>query len=386
MPVEVIMPKLGLTMETGLIGRWLKAPGDAVVTGEPLLEIATEKINYEIESPATGTVGSIIGNEGEEFPCGALLGTIAIAGDTTGEPTKPPSPAKPERAPAPQPAKPAATLRAHNGGRVIASPAARRLARECGIAIAQIPGTGPHGRITLSDVHAYRSAPPAPSTPTPSTPLTLPPALGAGRRAIYRKMSEVGTLPLAQVETVARVDAVKALMDQRADFGWTAYTVYACARLLRSHPMLRTDARTGSAFEKIDIGVAADTPRGLIVPVVRDADTRTLAEIQAEIVRLADAARDGSIGSTDIGGACFSISNVGPQKIERVAPLVDPPQTAILGIGAATRRPTVVNDEVVPAWMLTCVLSFDHRFVDGAPAARFLADLARVFGDPLALL
>jgi pyruvate/2-oxoglutarate dehydrogenase complex dihydrolipoamide acyltransferase (E2) component len=357
------MPKLGLTMETALIGRWLKSPGEAIKTGEPLLEIATEKINYEIESPATGIVGPIIGKEGDEFPCGAVIGTIALDGESL-----------------------------RDKQRAIASPAARRLARERGIAIAEISGSGPHGRITLSDVHAFRQHQPSPLTPSaapalpPAPPSSFPPELDAGRRAIYRKMVEIGTLPLAQVETVVRVDAVKALMERRGDFGWTAYAVYACGRLLRIYSGLRIDARTGVPFEKLDVGVAADTAGGLIVPVIRDAAARSLADIQLEILRLAKAARDGTLAAADVGGACFSISNVGPQKIERVAPLVDAPQTAILGMGAATQRPAVVDGAVVAAWMMTCVLSFDHRFIDGAPAARFLADLARVFGDPLALL
>jgi pyruvate dehydrogenase E2 component (dihydrolipoamide acetyltransferase) len=226
----------------------------------------------------------------------------------------------------------------------------------------------------------------APGADVPAASVALPPQLPAARRAIYRKMTDVGRLPLAQVETVARVDAVHALMQRRGDFGWTAFAVHAVARLLLEHADLRTDATTGAPFERIDIGVAADTPHGLIVPVVRDAERRSLADIQREIVRLAALARDGSIGPADVGGACFSISNVGPQGIERVSPLPDPPQTAILGIGAATQRPAVVDGALVAAWMLTCVVSFDHRFIDGAPAARFLAALARACADPGVLL
>jgi pyruvate dehydrogenase E2 component (dihydrolipoamide acetyltransferase) len=199
-------------------------------------------------------------------------------------------------------------------------------------------------------------------------------------------MTDVGRLPLAQVETVARVDAVRALMHERRDFRWTAFAVYAVARLLRGHVDLRTDAASGTPFEHIAIGVAADTPRGLIVPVVRDADTRDLASIEREIVRLAALAREGALGASDIGGACFSISNVGPQGIERVAPLPDPPQTAILGMGAATERAIVLDGELRAAWMMTCVVSFDHRFIDGAPAARFLADLTQAYANPGTLL
>jgi pyruvate dehydrogenase E2 component (dihydrolipoamide acetyltransferase) len=264
------------------------------------------------------------------------------------------------------------------------------LARELGVALRGLRGSGPRGRITLADVRdLHRSG--ARTHPTgggSSSTLahTFPPRLPSARRPIYRKMVDVGQLPLAQVETVARVDAVHALMQHRGDFGWTAFAVYAVARLLIEHDSLRTDATTGAPFDRIDIGIAADTPHGLIVPVVRSADRRSLAEIQAEVVRLAARARDGNIGASDVGGACFSISNVGPQGVERVSPLPDPPQTAILGIGAATQRPAVIEGAVVPAWMLTGVLSFDHRFIDGAPAARFLAAFAAACADPGVLL
>jgi pyruvate dehydrogenase E2 component (dihydrolipoamide acetyltransferase) len=268
-----------------------------------------------------------------------------------------------------------------DGGRIVASPAARRLARERGISLHGVRGTGPRGRITISDVTTLRD-----TVTLSSSKGEIPSRLPRERRAIYRKMTEVGLLPLAQVETVARADAVKALIDRRRDFGWTAFAVYAVARLLRQHSDLRTDATTGAPFARLDVGVAADTPHGLIVPVVREADARSLAEIQREIVRLAGLAREGVLTPDDVGGACFSISNVGPQGVERVAPLPDPPQTAILGIGAATQRPAVVDGALTAAWMLTCVVSFDHRFVDGAPAARFLAAFAAACADPGVLL
>jgi len=414
MPRDVVMPKLGLTMASGTIARWIKQPGESVREGEPLVEVSTDKINYEVESPASGTVGRALGNDGDEFACGDVIGSIALAGeiDTPGPAAVPTSTAPdtiaadgssrvveaprisaaangvtPTIAPAAQP-----SVAAANGSRAIASPAARRLAREHGVSLGGVRGTGPRGRITMSDVHTLRDAE---GTVTLSlreaqeskgAPQSFPPQLPAARRAIFRKMTDVAQLPLAQVETVVRVDSLKSLIDRRGDFGWTAFAVFAVARLLREHAELRTDATTGGPFTRIDIGVAADTPRGLIVPVVRDADTRSLAGIQREIVRLAALARDGAIGPADVGGACFSISNVGPQRIERVAPLPDPPQTAILGIGAATQRPAVVDGAVTPASMLTCVLSFDHRFIDGAPAARFLAAFASACTDPGVLL
>ena len=424
MPVDVVMPKLGLTMASGTIARWIKRPGDAVREGEPLVEVSTDKINYEVESPASGTVGRALGSDGDEFACGDVIGTIALAGETdtpaaiatstapdamradgasriveaprisaaANGPSTSSGQAKPTIASVVEPLPPAAG----NGSRVIASPAARRLAREHGVVLGGVRGTGPRGRITMSDVLTVRQAQGDTTSGrggvmsdrvTPSSSKgAFPPQLPAARRAIYRKMTEVAQLPLAQVETVARADAVKALIERRRDFGWTAFAVFVVARLLREHAELRTDATTGAPFDRIDVGVAADTPHGLIVPVVRGADTRSLAEIQREIVRLAALARDGAIGPADVGGACFSISNVGPQGVERVAPLPDPPQTAILGIGAATQRAAVVDGALAAAWMLTCVVSFDHRFIDGAPAARFLAAFARACTDPGVLL
>ena len=419
MPVDVVMPKLGLTMASGTIARWIKQPGEAVREGEPLVEVSTDKINYEVESPASGTVGRALGNDGDEFACGDVIGSLALAGEMdTPVPTRPAAtaaatstapdtieadgPARiveaprisaagngvtPTIAPAAQPSPAPA-----NGSRVIASPAARRLAREHGVSLGGVRGTGPRGRITMSDVHTLRETQVnvtltlRQAKESKGAPPSFPSQLPAARRAIYRKMTDVALLPLAQVETVVRVDSVKTLIDRRGDFGWTAFAVFAVARLLREHAELRTDATTGAPFARIEIGVAADTPHGLIVPVVRDADARSLGDIQREIVRLAGLARDGAIGPADVGGACFSISNVGPQRIERVAPLPDPPQTAILGIGAATLRPAVVDGAVIPAWMLTCVLSFDHRFIDGAPAARFLAALANACTNPGVLL
>jgi pyruvate dehydrogenase E2 component (dihydrolipoamide acetyltransferase) len=379
-PIEVVMPKLGLTMASGTIARWIKQPGETVREGEPLLEVATDKINYEVAAPASGTVVRALGRDGEEFPCGSVIGLIALAGESD-------APAI-ARAVVEAPREPyaangsATAAPAPSGARIVASPAARRLARERDVPLATLRGTGPRGRITLADIPAAPSGRIGASVPSGTLPAFLP----AERRAIFRKMTEVGALALAQVETVAQVDAVRALIERRRDFRWTAYAVFAVARLLRDHPAIRTDATTGAPFDRIEIGIAADTPQGLIVPVVRSAEVAPLAAIEAEIVRLAVRARAGTLSPGDVGGACFSISNVGPQGIERVAPLPDPPQTAILGIGAVTQRPAVVCGALVPAWMMTCVLSFDHRFIDGAPAARFLADLARAFADPGVLL
>ncbi len=422
MPIAVTMPKLGLTMASGTIARWIKRPGEPVREGEPLLEVSTDKISYEVESPATGTVASALGSEGDEFDCGAVIAMISLDGeasapapvsvapdvaDATGTARVVEAPrisaagngVAPTAASVVEPASPPNP----DGTRVVASPAARRLARERGVRLDGVRGTGPRGRITTADVPALRQAQDDVERAhddvqrarddtergrddeyrvTLSSSKAVPPRLPFGRRSIFGKMTGVGLLPIPQVEHVARVDALEALIERRGDFGWTAFAVFAVARILGSHPEIRTDASTGAPFDRIDVGIAADTAHGLIVPVVRGADSLSLANVQHEIARLSALARDGALTGSDVGGACFSISNVGPQGIERVAPLPDPPQTAILGIGAATRRPAVVDGAVRAATMLTCVLAFDHRFIDGAPAARFLAAVVRACEHP----
>jgi 2-oxoglutarate dehydrogenase E2 component (dihydrolipoamide succinyltransferase) len=329
------MPKLGLSMATGTIVRWLKSPGDQIAAGEPLLEVSTDKISYEVESPVAGTLARTLGTEGDEFVPGAVIGLITDERGT-------------------------ASFEAHATA------------------------------VAAAELDAGSAA--APAEPANGAPADVPPELPAPRRAIFRRMNDLAKLPLAQVETTARVDAVHALIQRRGDIGWTAFVVFAAARLLADYPVLRTDARTGAPHPRCDIGVAADTARGLVVPVVRDAAKRSLRGVQDEIARLAGAAREGRLAPHDTGEAAFTVSNVGPQGIDRVVPLVDPPQTATLGVGAAGRRPAVVTqpgtqyDVVAPAWMLTFVLSFDHRFIDGAPAARFLAALSAALTDPGLLL
>ena len=389
MPADITMPKLGLTMATGTIVRWMKSPGEHIALGEPLLEISTEKISYEVESPVAGTLTETIGRAGDEFEPGAIIGIVAPEGDDVVVPGKAiavdVASSEAEKPVVRSGSSPNGSRPANNGSRTIASPAARRLARERSIELRSVRGTGPRGRITLDDVANHAALPSFAAA-------TYPPELPATRRTIFRRMSEIALIPFAEVETEANVDALHALIERRGDFGWTAFAVFAVARLLREQPEVRTDARTGAPHPRLDIGVAADTPSGLLVPVVREADRRTLRETHDEILRLARAARDGKLGSPDFGEASFTISNVGPQGVRRVAPLVDPPQTAILGMGAAALRPSVVRppgasvDVVAPAWSLSLVLSFDHRFIDGAPAARFLAALAARFADPGMLL
>lgn len=368
------MPKLGLTMTTGVVSKWHKVPGDRVQKGEPLVEVSTDKIAFEYGSPFEGVLERIEAPEGTELPPGA---TIAyFSGE--GEPEAPA--ASPEPAPtavATNGAAPAAAAAARRGERVIASPVARRTARQRGVDLRGVRGTGPRGRITLADVMAAASAIVAPRSVAAHAPVGAEPS--GVRGAIYRHMTEIGVLPIADVSTEIDVTELATLLERRKDVSWTAAATLAVARALGDHPEIGGGA-------PCDVGIAVDTQAGLMVPVVRECDRRDLRSIASEISRLAALAREGRLGPDDVAGGAISISNVGPAKIARVRPLPNAPQRAILGMGAALERPWVRDGQIIAAPVLQLVLSFDHRWIDGAPAARFLAQIARYLTSPTEML
>lgn len=377
------MPKLGLTMTSGVVSKWHKAAGDHVRKGEPLVEVATDKIAFEYESPFEGVLERIEASEGAELPPGAPIAYFSGEAALEAVPLEPAQTPQRETLATP----PAVS---HNGApsvaatsRVIASPVARRAARERGVDLRALRGTGPRGRITLADVAAATTSVAAPA----ATSVAVPPAAPAAaaqipsgvRGAIYRHMSEIGLLPIADVSTEIDVSDLAALIARRKEVTWTAAAALAVARALRDHPAIADG-------QPCDIGIAVDTEEGLMVPVVRACDTRDVRSIAAEIARLAALAREGRLGPDDVAGGAISISNVGPAKIARVRPLPNAPQRAILGMGAALERPWVRDGHIVAAPVLQLVLSFDHRWIDGAPAARFLAGVAGYLAAPLEML
>jgi pyruvate dehydrogenase E2 component (dihydrolipoamide acetyltransferase) len=272
-------------------------------------------------------------------------------------------------------------------GVVIASPSAKRLARELGVDLQYVTGSGPGGRIVEADVHAVAAATAAGAATGPVGGVE---PLSAMRRTIADRLRS-GLTSTAQLTIVSEADVTELaarFAAWSADWGrratYTEAIVRACGLALRDHPRVaaRWSDRGLVRAEAIDVGVAVALDDGLIVPVVRDADRKDLATLGHEIAELADRARNGTLAPTDTDGACFSVTNLGMYRIDAFTPLLNPPQTAILGVGRARPRPAVVDGVVVPRTLLTLSLTFDHQVVDGAPAAAFLEAIVSLLEQP----
>lgn len=403
----MVMPKLGLTMEEGLIARWLRSEGEAVRKGEPLLVIETEKITYDIEAPTEGIL-HIVRLAGETV---AVASPIAVVAATQEDYSRAlagaaPSPApaaavaaRPVGGPSVDAARTAAGVLEERGG-VRASPLARRLAAEAGLDLAAVKGTGPGGRISREDVEAAVAARGAVSTrteapaPLPALPKVLEVRrLSPMRRTIAARLA--GSLrEMAQLTVMADVDmsAARALREElnrgvAADGARITYTdlvVKLVALALKTHPVLNATLRGEELhlLGEYHIGVAVEIEDGLIVPVIRDADRKSLREISRELAELSERARARRLGPEDLQGGTFTVSNAGMLGVDAVTPIINPPEVAILGVGRIADRVLAVGGrgEVRPA--ATLCLTFDHRVVDGAPASRFVADMRRLLEDP----
>jgi pyruvate dehydrogenase E2 component (dihydrolipoamide acetyltransferase) len=384
MLTEVRMPKLGMAMKKGAVTKWLKAEGDAVSEGADLFELASEKITAVVPAPASGVLGRVVADLGVELPVGALLALIGEPGDAF--PAKEElAGAPPEAAAAPvggAAAAPAATPAA--GEPAPASPAARRRARELGVDIDQVPPGAPGKRIMVEDVEAFAAAAEAPAGQVV--------AFAGIRKVVAERLTE-SLQTMAQV-TIAREVEAGGLVAGRAALAagfeaatgirltYTDLLVQLVAELLADHPLLNaTLTEQGIVLAPaVHMGVAVALEDGLIVPVIRDAGTRSLAELARDRVDLAAKAQAGTLAMDEVEGGTFTISNLGSFGADAFTPIVNPPQCAILGVGRIVDKPVAVAGavEVRPSMWLS--LTFDHRIVDGAPAARFLQQL----GDRLA--
>ena len=426
---KVILAKLSPTMEEGTIVKWSKNEGDAVKPGDVLAEIETDKANMEMEALGGGVLRKILVPAGGKAPVGALIGVIADAKDDIAKvlasagpapapaaapaPEKPaepapapaPAPAAPQAAPqpqaapapaAPQPAEaPAASA---EGGRVKASPLARSMAAERNIPLGSIPGSGPGGRIIKRDIEAWAQTPQA----APAGPASAPaPAVTPGqelplssmRKTIARRLTESKVqAPHFYVTVEIDMDAAAAVREQiqRSEDTKVSFNdliVKAAAKALRKFPAVNASwgAESIAVHGDVHVGVAVAINDGLIVPVVRNADRKSILEISREVKDLATRARDRKLKPEEFSGGTFSISNLGMFDVTEFTAIINPPESAILAVGAVKKVPVVKGDALAVGQRMRVTLSSDHRVIDGALAAQFLAELRRLLESPVSL-
>jgi pyruvate dehydrogenase E2 component (dihydrolipoamide acetyltransferase) len=389
----VILPKLGLTMDEGRIVAWHKREGDSVAAGDVLFEVETDKATMEVEAPAAGTLRRILFPADATAPVATVIALITdsadepLPGDLAEAASAGAQPPKPSLRADPQPAQAggppgargpsAAELPSgsQDGERVRSSPAARKRAQELGVDIGQVSGTGPGGRVTLEDVEAATSS---------RTPHSAPSAaekrepLSRMRRAVGERMTRsVREQPQYSIGRDVDMTAANEAR-KKAGASYTDVVVAASAKALREHPRLRARIEDGELVtgEAIHIGIAVALDEGLIVPVLRDADAKDLSALARERERLEEHAHAGKLAEHELGGAIFTISNLGTLGVDRFTAIVNPPEAAILAMGRVSDR--VIAREGAPAVrpVATLTLSVDHRIADGATAARFLAAVA----------
>jgi len=382
MATPIIMPKLGLSMKTGTLGKWLKKEGDTIKKGEALVEVMTDKITNKVESPADGILLKIISAKGTKLPVGGLMGVLGEAGEDISAILAAGPASAADAAPAAAAAAP--------GGKVKISPAARKLAEENGIDYTRINGTGPEGRITREDVEKAIEEGVGSADDRPSLKVT--PYEGM-RKAIGENMAASWTTHAKVTEHVS-VDmsgilALRKTINEDAKdkdkISVTALLTKAVARAIEINPIVNTilDGDEIKTLQDINIGMAVAVPDGLIVPVIKNASGKKLAQVNTEINDLAKRGRKNKLDPDEMSGATFTITNLGGYgSVDWFTPIINPPELAILGVGRTIDKPVVVKGEVVVRPMMGLSLSFDHRIIDGAPAAEWLAVLIQLIENP----
>jgi pyruvate dehydrogenase E2 component (dihydrolipoamide acetyltransferase) len=381
-PIEVIMPALGIAQETGKLVRWIKNEGDAVARGEPLMEIETDKVTVEIEAPADGFLGGISAAEGEDVPVGRAVAYVLAEGEDL--PAAAAEPAEPARtAAAPVPAtNGSSTVVDTPNRRVLASPKARRLARERGVRIEDLQGTGPHGAIQAADVVAQRAA-------------SVQPAISNAWKTMADRMQlswrEVPHFFLERELDATRLNSWREAIRQRAGYEKVTHTdllIVVCAAALAEHPRVNATWSDGSVRyqESINVGIAVATDEALIVPVVHGADRLELKAVAQARGDLVARARERKLRPADVSDGTFTISNLGMFGVDTFHAIVNAPQAAILAVGRILDRIVAVDGEAAVRPTMIVSLSFDHRVVDGAEGARFLDTLAALVEEPAGLV
>ncbi len=439
----IVMPKLGLTMTEGTVSKWLKHEGDTVKEGEGLFEVETDKLTNTIEASVSGVLLKIVAAEGAEVPCLKPVAVIGEPGEDYAALLGGAAPAEP-KAGAEAPAAPAAPAPARAPGeRVLASPAAKKLAKSLGIDISLVSGTGPKGRITEEDVKNYKPAGAAPSPmpedsgpkvkasplaakvaadigvelkdipahgrvlaadilaavqgagtgPAPAAPREEAVPMNGMRKAIANNMlNSHMTSPTVTFNLGIDITELKRLREQlKSDDVKVSYTdllVKIVAKALTEFPLLNCSVDGNKIIYKhyVNMGVAVALDNGLVVPNVRDADKKTLSEISAEVKELAAKAREGRLPMDALSGGTFTITNLGMYGIESFSPIINQPEVAILGVNTMEDKVVVVNGEICVRPIMNLSLTADHRVVDGSVAAQFLQRIKKLMENPALLL
>ncbi len=396
MAAEVKVPRLGQGMESGTVVKWLKAEGDPVEKGEPLYELDTEKVTQEVEAEAAGVLLRITVPEGE-VPVGTTIAFIGQPGEDV--------PAASgngkvsqlvEEPPVVAPVEPLAPMaaRPEDGDRIKASPLARRIARERGVDLTAISGTGPDGRIIAEDVDRATAG----AAPDRSAPVAAPLPAGtveeiphtAIRRTIARRLTEAAQVPVFQLQVSIDMTRANELVARARELHSEVKVTVSdlLTRISASALMRHREVNVSFAEEatlrhqSANIGIAVAAPQGLVVPIVHGAERLSLAEIAAVRSDLVERARGGKLRLEDLDGGTFTISNLGMYGVERFVAILNPPQAAILAVGAIEDRPVARDGTVDVRAMLTATLTVDHRAVDGAPAADFLRTVKTLLEEP----
>ncbi len=406
MATEIKLPRLGQGMESGTIVKWLKSEGDAVKKGEPLYELDTDKVTQEVEADATGVLLKIAVQEGE-VPVGQTVAVIGEQGEEVAievraregdrRPKDRAAPLGTTNASAAVRLLPGGTALRRNGAtrsdgaRVKASPLARRIARERGVDLAQLRGTGPDGRIVAEDVERAEASPaPAGAAAAPAGEVEIVP-LTSIRKTIARRLTEAWTVPVFQLTIDVEMARAVALREQLvARMGDGAkptlsdvLTKISASALMRNRAVNAHYGEEGiKRFPTANVGIAVAAPQGLVVPVIQRAESLTIQEIANARAELVGRARDNKLRQGDLDGGTFTISNLGMFGVQQFIAVLNPPQAAILAVGSVEDRPVARDGEVVVRPMMTVTLTCDHRTVDGADGARFLEDVKAFLEEP----
>jgi pyruvate dehydrogenase E2 component (dihydrolipoamide acetyltransferase) len=394
MASEVKLPRLGQGMESGTVRKWLKSEGDTVEKGEPLFEVDTDKVTQEVESDFSGVLLKIALPEGEA-PVGQTIAWIGAAGEEVAAPAVAPAadtPEVPDTGTASDTVSeaPPAPASSTTNGRVKASPLARRLARERGIDLASLQGTGPEGRIVAKDVEGAQARPAAaPAAPRPAGEVERIPLTNV-RKTIARRLTAAWEAPVFQLTVSADMtranDLVSRARELNPDVRITVTDVLAkvCAQALMRHPDVNVQYADDVLlrFPTANVGIAVAAPQGLVVPVLRSVERLSLAEVAATRTDAVGRARENRLTQQDFEDGTFTISNLGMFGIEQFVAVINPPQAAILAVGATVDTPVARGGAVEVRPILTMTLTVDHRAVDGAEGADFLRTVKQFVEDP----